>query len=221
MYNGLCIRIYNYFSGGIYMGKKVTDADGNTYIQKKPFYKKWWFILLIVIVVFAMFSGGEEDTASSSNEATTTESTETSGEEQTFGVGDVVSVGDVDYTVHGIETSNSVGPSIAPTEAQDTFLIVDLTVKNNGNESIMVDTSTFKLIDGEKKFDPDSGASISANQDSEGNSIGFFLENLNPDVEMKGKVVFDISEAQANSEIVQLGITENMFSDDFYLINLR
>lgn len=203
------------------MAKKITDADGNTYVQKKPFYKKWWFILLIVIVVFAMFSGGEEDTASSSDEATATETTEVSEEEQTFGVGDIVSVKDVDYTVHGVETSTSVGPSIYPTEAQDTFLIVDLTVKNNGNESIMVDTSNFKLIDGEKKFDPDSGGSISANQDSEGNSIGFFLENLNPDVEMRGKVVFDISEAQANSETVQLGVTGNMFSDDFDLINLR
>ena len=203
------------------MSKKITDADGNTYVQKKPFYKKWWFILLIIIVVFAIFSGGEEDTANSSDEATTTETTDTSEEEQTFGVGDVVSVGDVDYTVHDIETSTSVGPSIYPTEAQDTFLIVNLTVKNNGNESIMVDTSNFKLIDGEKKFDPDSSGSISANQDSEGNSIGFFLENLNPDVEMKGKVVFDVSEAQANSETVQLGITDNMFSDDFVLINLR
>ncbi|HAZ0988957.1 TPA: DUF4352 domain-containing protein, partial [Enterococcus faecium] len=126
-----------------------------------------------------------------------------------------------DYTVNSVETTKSVGPSAFPTEAQDTFLVIDLTVKNNGNEAIMIDTSNFKLIDGEKSFDADGSGSISANQDAEGNSTGFFLENLNPDVELQGKVVFDVTEAQANSETVQLGITENMFSEDYTLINLR
>lgn len=207
------------------MSKKIKDADGNTYVQKKPFYKKWWFIVLVIIILFAAFSGGgEEDTASPSNEATETSETassEATEEEKTFAVGDVVTVGDLDYTVNSVETTKSVGPSAFPTEAQDTFLVIDLTVKNNGNEAIMIDTSNFKLIDGEKSFDADGSGSISANQDAEGNSTGFFLENLNPDVELQGKVVFDVTEAQANSETVQLGITENMFSEDYTLINLR
>lgn len=207
------------------MSKKIKDADGNTYVQKKPFYKKWWFIVLVIIILFAAFSGGgEEDTASPSNEATETSETassEATEEEKTFAVGDVVTVGDLDYTVNSVETTKSVGPSAFPTEAQDTFLVIDLTVKNNGNEAIMIDTSNFKLIDGEKSFDADASGSISANQDAEGNSTGFFLENLNPDVELQGKVVFDVTEAQANSETVQLGITENMFSEDYTLINLR
>lgn len=207
------------------MSKKIKDADGNTYVQKKPFYKKWWFIVLVIIILFAAFSGGgEEDTASPSNEATETSETassEATEEEKTFAVGDVVTVGDLDYTVNSVETTKSVGPSAFPTEAQDTFLVIDLTVKNNGNEAIMIDTSNFKLIDGEKSFDADGSGSISANQDAEGNSTGFFLENLNPDVELQGKVVFDVTEAQANSETVQLGITENMFFEDYTLINLR
>jgi len=207
------------------MSKKIKDADGNTYVQKKPFYKKWWFIVLVIIILFAAFSGGgEEDTASPSNEATETSETassEATEEEKTFAVGDVVTVGDLDYTVNSVETTKSVGPSAFPTEAQDTFLVIDLTVKNNGNEAIMIDTSNFKLIDGEKSFDADGSGTISANQDAEGNSTGFFLENLNPDVELQGKVVFDVTEAQANSETIQLGITENMFSEDYTLINLR
>lgn len=210
------------------MAKKIKDADGNTYVQKKPFYKKWWFIVLAVIVLIGAFSGAGEDdsTAKSSNdtetsEPTSTEEEEVEAEEATFAVGDVVTVGDLDYTVNGVETTQSVGPSIYPTEAQDTFLVLDLTVKNNGNEAVMIDTSNFKLIDGEKSFDADSVGSISANQDSEGNSVGFFLENLNPDVELQGKVVFDVTEAQANSATVQLGLAKNMFSDDFTLIKLR
>ncbi|MFL2106625.1 DUF4352 domain-containing protein [Desemzia sp. FAM 23991] len=208
------------------MAKKIKDAEGNTYVQKKPFYKKWWFILLVVIVLIAVFSGGGDDdtTATNSNEASESSSTETSEateEDKAFAVGDVVTVGDIDYTVNGVETTKSVGPSVYPTDAQDTFLVIDLTVKNNGNESIMVDTSNFKLIDGEKSFDADSSGSISANQDAEGNSLGFFLENINPDVEMQGKIVFDVTEAQANSETAQLGLTDSMFSSDYTLVNLR
>ena len=33
------------------MSKKITDQDGNVYIQKKPFYKRVWFIVLAAIVL--------------------------------------------------------------------------------------------------------------------------------------------------------------------------
>lgn len=208
------------------MARKIKDAEGNTYVQKKPFYKKWWFILLVVIILIAAFSGaGEEDNTTKSsedtNEPASNEEKEVAEEDNSFAVGDVVTVGDLDYTVNSFETTTSVGPSIYPTEAQDTFLVVDLTVKNNGNEAVMIDTSNFKLIDGEKSFDADSSGSLSANQDAEGNSVGFFLENLNPDVELQGKAVFDVTEAQANSETAQIGFTDNMFSSDFTLVDLH
>lgn len=210
------------------MAKKIKDADGNTYIQKKPFYKKWWFILIAVIVLISVFSGlGEDDeTVSSSTDTNEPEAAEekkdTKKEKKPeFTIGDVVTVEDLNYTVNSIEVTQSVGPSIYPTDAKDTFLVVDLTVKNNGNEAIMIDTSNFKLIDGEKSFDPDSMGSISANQDAEGNSTGFFLENLNPDVSLQGTVVFDVTEDQANSATVQLGISKNIFSDKYTKIKLR
>lgn len=33
------------------MSKKITDQDGNVYIQKKPIYKRIWFIVLAAIVL--------------------------------------------------------------------------------------------------------------------------------------------------------------------------
>ena len=33
------------------MAKKITDQDGNVYIQKKPIYTRLWFIILAVIVL--------------------------------------------------------------------------------------------------------------------------------------------------------------------------
>ena len=38
---------------------------------------------------------------------------------------------------------------------------------------------------------------------------------------MQGKIVFDVTEAQANSETAQLGLTDNIFSSDYTLVNLR
>ena len=34
-----------------YYVKKITDQDGNVYIQKKPIYKRVWFIVLAAIVL--------------------------------------------------------------------------------------------------------------------------------------------------------------------------
>ena len=33
------------------MAKKITDQDGNVYIQKKPIYNRLWFIILAAIVL--------------------------------------------------------------------------------------------------------------------------------------------------------------------------
>ncbi|CAH0418953.1 DUF3862 domain-containing protein [Periweissella ghanensis] len=38
------------------MSKKIVDENGNTYVQKKPFYKRVWF--WIVIVVLVLIIGG-------------------------------------------------------------------------------------------------------------------------------------------------------------------
>ena len=44
------------------MAKKITDQDGNVYIQKKPVYKRLWFIILaaIVLIVIIQQTSGEK-----------------------------------------------------------------------------------------------------------------------------------------------------------------
>lgn len=207
--------------------KKLFDENGNEVKGKikKPFYKKVWFWVLAVIVVAAIGGSlGGEETATDTTVADTKETTELTPakEEPAFKVGDVVTVGDMEYTVNGLEVSKSVGPSIMPTEAKGTFLIVDLTVKNNGNEAVMVDSSFFKLKEGDKSFEADAAGSMSANQGDDGQiTNSFFLENLNPDIEMQGKIVFDISEEQANSTKTQLEVATGAFGTETETINLH
>lgn len=33
------------------MSKKIVDENGNTYVQKKPFYKRVWFWLLAIVLI--------------------------------------------------------------------------------------------------------------------------------------------------------------------------
>lgn len=212
--------------------RKLYDENGNEVKGKlkKPFYKKIWFWVLVVILIGifgSMGSGDDENTPDSADktEEKQSEATKNDSEEQkedTYGIGDTVSVGDMQYTVNKVETGKEVGPSVLPTTAGDTFLIVDLTVKNNGNEAVTVDSSFFKLKEGDKTFEADTDASMSANQNDDGEiTNSFFLQSLNPDVEMTGKVVFDVTEAQANSETNQLQVSTGAWGTEQETINLQ
>lgn len=58
------------------MTKKIKDQNGNTYVEKKPFYKRIWFWLVIVILLLIGF--GSASTSNNSKESTTTNSSQTS-----------------------------------------------------------------------------------------------------------------------------------------------
>jgi hypothetical protein len=64
------------------MSKKITDENGNTYVQKKPFYKRVWFIALAVIVVLAIASSaatnGNTQKSTSSSSSSSQQKAETS-----------------------------------------------------------------------------------------------------------------------------------------------
>lgn len=61
------------------MAKKIKDENGNTYVQKKPFYKRFWFWLLVVIILLIGFGsagnkGGNDSSNSSSGSSTSNNS---------------------------------------------------------------------------------------------------------------------------------------------------
>lgn len=215
--------------------KKLFDENGNPVKGKlkKPFYKKVWFWVLIVILIGAVGSMGGEDeaaepTATNESSAESVESETVSSEaetesvaEVTYSVGDVVTVGDVEYTLNSVEVADSLGNEYLSVTPQGKYLVVSLTIKNNGNEALLVDSSLFTLKDGEKTFEADSEASMYANQDDSGTNIGFFLEEMNPDISMDGKIAFDVSEEQANSETTQLQVSTGFWGTETELINLR
>lgn len=180
--------------------------------------KKWLFgcggclvIFILLAVLFgacAMFIGGGDDNTSSNGS-----SKQSSNKTKEFKIGDTAKNGDIEVTVNSVETANQVGPSALPTTAKDTFVVADVTIKNNGNEALTIDSTMFKLLNGEKTAKADAGASTSANQSDDGTiTDSFFLEQVNPDSTTQGKVVFDVSQDFANSDNKKMEITSKLFS---------
>lgn len=183
--------------------------------------------IVALIIVINIGSGGDDTPAkstaeqgaaktetegSSEKEEPAAQKTETSKEAEEpqeqeepagFKIGDTAQAGDMTYVVKKVKTGKTVGSGFLEEEAKGKYVIVTVEVTNNSTEAAMVTTSFFKLKSGEKTFEADSGASISATNEVDESS--FFAEELNPDLTMTGVVVFDVSDkvAEAKDNILQ------------------
>ncbi|WP_138416610.1 DUF4352 domain-containing protein [Aquibacillus sediminis] len=132
-------------------------------------------------------TSSDEDTADQEEE-----SAETSAEASTFHVGDEVSVGDLAYIVHGVETTDTIGSGnefMDDLTTNGKFVIIDLSVMNNDSEARFIDSEMFRLIEDDgTEYSPTSDADMYIND----GDIGFFLEEVNPKMDMRGKVAFEV-----------------------------
>ncbi|NNV07114.1 DUF4352 domain-containing protein [Geobacillus sp. MMMUD3] len=180
--------------------------------QKKPFYKRWWVWVLAVIIIGAIASGGGEDSEPANAEPKTeAKKEEPKKEEKTVAkIGQPLKVGDVTFTVYGTSTAKSVGPEGLAHNAQGTFLIIDVGVKNGAKEALTIDSSFFKLKAGGAEYEADVTADTFVNE------VGgsFFLKKINPGNEGKGKIVFDVPADVANSKDVILNVQTGFFGTE-------
>ena len=182
-------------------------------LLKKPFYKKWWVWVIVLIIVAAIAGGGDETPVENASDKVEVSSepkeaaTETV-KEKVAAIGDVVAVGDVEFTVNSISTAKNVGGEYGA-DAQGTYLLVNTTVKNIRNEAIKTDSSFFKLLVWEKTYEADSTAGIYANPNT-----GFFLEQVNPDLAATGVVVFDVSDEVISNPNLLLQVQSGFFGTE-------
>lgn len=184
--------------------------------EKKPFYKKFWFWLLVIIVVIIIATSGgddENDTSDNANDNTeTTDTTNDNGEEgtnegntdeaaeedtgtKTAKIGEAATTGDVTFTVNDVEESTEIQSGnefIENATTSGKFVIVDVNVKNGKNEAITINSSFFKIItDDGVEYDPSTNVEVTmALGDA---ATDFFLEQINPNLDKTGKVVFEVA----------------------------
>ena len=102
--------------------------------------KKWQIVLIVILalgVIGALAGRGDEEKKNGEPAAEKTdnkkkEDKKKEPKEKTYGIKDTLKVGDVEYTVNGIETTDTIGDEYLNQKAQETYLIVSVTVKNNG-----------------------------------------------------------------------------------------
>lgn len=210
------------------MAKKLYDEYGNEVrVAKRGGCLKWFGIgLVLFLVVSVIASMGEDDNTPSSSQSASVASTEQPAEqeeekeveEESFGIGDTIQAGDLSVKVNNV-SSASVIESMFSQEVPSTgnYLLIDMTVRNDGNDAVTVDNNNFKLVRGETTYNSDSTATIYANEDS----TSFFLNSLNPEATLSGTVVFDISENSAGDPDLQLEISSNMFFGEKVYIDLN
>jgi hypothetical protein len=189
---------------------------------KKPFYKKWWVWVIAIIVIFAVSGGDEEQPASTDvkdtekSATTETKKNEPKKEEKakeevkTAGIGEEVKVGDVSFTVHGTETTKKIGDQYVSQEAQGTYLIVDVTVKNNAKEAITTDSSFFKLKSDGAEYEADGTADLYINDASK----MFFLQKINPGNASRGKIAFDVNDTVINAKDTLLNVQTGFWGSE-------
>lgn len=214
------------------------DAKVCPYCRKKQGMALWLKIVIAIVilgVLGAALGGGEESSTTdtgttnaevsnttSENTTTTTSApeetvapTEATVVEATYGVGDVLKVGDVEYTVNAVSSSKTVGDQYLNTEANDMYLVLNVSVKNCGTEALTVSSDFFTLKNGENTYECDSSASI---YDGD-NSIIF--ETVNPDSTLTGNVIFDITQETIDSPSLQLQVQTGFWGTETGLINLH
>ncbi|MCY1589832.1 DUF4352 domain-containing protein [Staphylococcus pettenkoferi] len=141
--------------------------------------------------------------------------------DKAYKVGQTAKNGDLEVTVKSASKSKQVGPSITPTTAKGTYIVVDVKIKNKGKEALTVDSTMFELLSEGKTLKADGTASVMANTDDNGeNSNSFFLEQVNPDSTAEGKIVFDVSSKVAKSKDKKLKISSNLFSTQYVTFKL-
>ncbi|MED3691315.1 DUF4352 domain-containing protein [Peribacillus butanolivorans] len=184
------------------------------------------FIGLIVLGIIIGIATGGDDTETKNS--TKKEETKTDSKEKketkakTYGIGDVVKVGDMEYTIKEKTEKDQVGPSVLPDKASGKFVVLEVSLKNNGNEAVTADASFFKLKRGEKIYEADSAASISANQGEDGQiENSFFMQELNPDSEASGKVVFDVAPDVAKASDLKVQVQTGVFGTETETISLQ
>lgn len=166
------------------------------------------FLLLIfasmgVAAVVANNNNDNYNPSSSSSSTTETQS-------QYYSIGDKVTVGDITYIVNDVSSTSAVGNSFASEEADGIYLIVDLTIENNGDESTNLYSSYVQVVDSQGRiFESDSIAAIYLED-----NLAF--KQLQPGLPTSGTAIFDVP----TGESFVLEVTDSLWGTNTKYITL-
>ncbi|WHY86981.1 DUF4352 domain-containing protein [Neobacillus novalis] len=171
-------------------------------------------VIIVLGVIGSMLDGGEEKSDKTSKEAatTTTKTTSETKNKQTnetkqsekpkvkaFVVGDIVKTGKLGYKVLNVETTKEIKSDnqfIESVKTEGQFVVIDLEAFNYDKKARMVDSNMFKIKDDQgREFEPTSDSNVMMVVKG---AMDFFLQDINPGLSKKGKLVFELPQDAAS-----------------------
>lgn len=159
---------------------------------------------LIVLISAISTVGGSGGTSKKAENTTAPEATiAPEVTEKLPTVGEAVTDGDLAFTVQGVKTTSTVGSFYSKT-AQGQFYIVTVKIENKGNDTKLVDSSQFQVIDSQgrtfdRSIDGQSALGIQQGQ------VDLFLQQIQPSLSYNGDLVFDLPKDATGLKIVVKG----------------
>lgn len=139
-------------------------------------------IALIVIIAIAVANGGSDSSDKSSSDTKQEQKKE-------YTVGQDVKVKNLGYNVVSSEEKTELSSVLGNKTTDGKYVVVDLKVTNHEKKARTMDSSMLRIkTDDGTEYNPDATLDSYVNDDG----LGFFLEQINPNMSKEGKVVFEI-----------------------------
>lgn len=158
------------------------------------------FLLLVVIGLLFDGSSTEPMRVNDSESSVADIDQQTTGNSAEFSVGEVVRLGDREFTVNSSRRTKTIGYSTAKSEQE--YVVVNVTIQNRGSDEVTFNTFDFKMQDA-------SGVQKSA--DASTYSLDDSLESgtLAPNGTLTGSMVFEVPAGDSVKLIFQPGFWTN------------
>ena len=134
-----------------------------------------------------------------------------------------ITVDGIVYSVSSVETTKSIGDATIGTaeEASGTYVVVDIAAHSTKGETATLLDNTFKVTyDGGPEYSADTDGTVALTLADDAGADPFFLTDIQPDGDERGKVVFDVPAAAINKKL-ELRVNELGFGETHGFIRLK
>lgn len=186
-------------------------------VKKKSRFAKHPFItgFLILCILAGIFWSQNSTTNNNTNWTNNSNQAISKSSQTVYKAWDSIQVWKLTYMISDLETLQSVWSQYSPAKANWIFKVMTVTVRNNWDKPMTMDSSMFKLYDSQgRQFSPSIEWNTALTFDWQKD---FFLTQLQPWLDTSWKVIFDVPK---DAQWLQLEISGWFWSNDKARVNI-
>ena len=163
--------------------------------EKKALYKKKWVWFVIVLVVLVIIGGIFGGTAGNNSNTPTNNGSTTNNQTVEYKMNDTVTVGDLEYTINSAYNTDKIG--VLGTVTQNNYVVITMTIKNDGSSEKYISESNFYYYRGNNKYGTHNDGIYLDN--------GFWLnETIGSGITKTINIVYEIPSAFESTDYIEV-----------------